>query len=77
MEANELSHPLIKKKRVDRLVYGKSDKKRYKLDHKGIQAVSFVLGAYVLFSCACFHFISTEYLFPVVQIIRVESEPKY
>jgi hypothetical protein len=38
MEAKELPHPLIKKKRVDRLVYGKPDKNYYKLDHKGIQA---------------------------------------
>jgi hypothetical protein len=34
----EFSHPLIKKKRVAQLIYGKPGKNRYKLDHEGLQA---------------------------------------
>jgi hypothetical protein len=34
----ELPHSLIKKKRVDQLIYGNRAKHRYKLDHEGIKA---------------------------------------
>jgi hypothetical protein len=32
-----LPHPLIKKKRVAQLIYGKPSENRYKLNHEGLQ----------------------------------------